>query len=226
MKIFVFDTETTGLPTERNPSIIATHKWPYIVQLSYILYDTDNNIIENYVDRIIKIPNNIIISKESENIHKITNEINKTKGVEIKRELVEFNETLALADIVVGHNISFDKRMIMVECIRHKIQQNFTRNSIRKPEYCTMKNSVNICKILIQGRNGSEYYKYPKLMELHKYLFGNIPDGLHNSMVDVLVCLRCFGKIKYNIDFNEKSSNLKALNGIYIGEDPLPPNKI
>ena len=41
MKVLVFDTETTGLPTERNASISDLKAWPYIVQLSYILYDVD-----------------------------------------------------------------------------------------------------------------------------------------------------------------------------------------
>ena len=54
MKIFVFDTETTGLPTERNASILASHKWPNIVQLSYLLYDTEEKMVLNYVDKIIK----------------------------------------------------------------------------------------------------------------------------------------------------------------------------
>ena len=43
MLILVFDTETTGLPTERNASIFDNDKWPYIVQLSYIIYDTYKN---------------------------------------------------------------------------------------------------------------------------------------------------------------------------------------
>lgn len=215
MKIFVFDTETTGLPTEKNASVIATHKWPYIVQLSYILYDTEEHIVLNYSDQIIKLPNNVTISKESENIHKISNEMSKTKGLDLKRELVEFNIVLSEADLVIGHNILFDKNMIMVECIRHKIMQNFTNNSNKRPEYCTMKNSIQRCKIVATGRNGSEYYKYPKLMELHKHLFGTIPDGLHNSMVDVLACLRCYGKMKYDIDYLEVSINLKSLNMQY-----------
>ena len=41
MKVLVFDTETTGLPTERNASISDLEVWPHIVQLSYILYDVD-----------------------------------------------------------------------------------------------------------------------------------------------------------------------------------------
>ena len=45
MKVLVFDTETTGLPNGRNPSILNTHDWPYIVQLSYIIYVVSNNLI-------------------------------------------------------------------------------------------------------------------------------------------------------------------------------------
>lgn len=210
MKIFVFDTETTGLP-EKQASIMATNKWPYIVQLSYLLYDTDQNMVLDYSDRIIKLPRNISISKESENIHKITNEMCKTQGVEIKQELVEFNRTLELADIIVAHNICFDKKMIMVECIRNKVIQNFTKNSYRKPEFCTMKNSVNICKIVSKDKTGNTFYKYPKLMELHHHYFGEIPDNLHNSMVDVLACLRCYGKMKFDIDLNKHSQSLNLL---------------
>ncbi len=45
MKILIFDTETSGLPEERNCSVLSTQKWPYILQLSYILYDTETNRI-------------------------------------------------------------------------------------------------------------------------------------------------------------------------------------
>ena len=215
MKILVFDTETTGLPSRKNASIISTDSWPYIVQLSYILYDTESNMVLDYSDNIIKLPSGICVSKESEEIHKISDEMCKTKGVDIKRELIEFNKVLLQSDLVIGHNISFDKRMIMVECIRNKLQQNFTRNNIRRTEFCTMKNSVGICKIVKISRNGDEYFKYPKLMELYKHLFNSVPDNLHNSMVDVLACLRCYGKMKLDVDLYEVSSTLNALNVLY-----------
>ena len=214
MKIIVFDTETTGLP-EKNTSLLSTEKWPYIVQLSYLLYDTEQAIVLDCVDRIIKLPSNIKIPKESTDIHKITNEICIEKGVDIKQELVDFNVTMLKADIIIAHNISFDKNMIMVECLRHKIIQNFTQYNTRKPEFCTMKNSVNICKIIRYTSDGKSYYKYPKLMELHKHLFGDIPEGLHNSMIDVLVCLRCYGKMKFDIDLNKHSHSVKMLINMY-----------
>ena len=53
MKILIFDTETSGLPEERNASLLSTNKWPYILQLSYILYDTDSNKILKYVDILV-----------------------------------------------------------------------------------------------------------------------------------------------------------------------------
>jgi hypothetical protein len=44
MKILAFDTETTDLPpknkTLKNEEL---HLWPYIVQFSYIVYDTETH---------------------------------------------------------------------------------------------------------------------------------------------------------------------------------------
>ena len=60
MKILVFDTETTGLPSERNPSIFEPDKFPYIVQISYILYNTEDALHVPLIrDYLINV-NNII----------------------------------------------------------------------------------------------------------------------------------------------------------------------
>ena len=43
------------------------------------------------------------------------------------------------------------------------------------------------------------YKKKPKLIELYKHLFNNKEvDGLHNSMMDVLVCLQCYLKMRHD----------------------------
>ena len=68
--------------------------------------------------------------------------MSNTKGVQIKEILEEFNNILLLADIIIGHNIEFDKTLIMVECIRNNVQQYFNFNNIKKIEYCTMKNII------------------------------------------------------------------------------------
>jgi DNA polymerase III subunit epsilon len=200
MKVLVFDTETTGLPIGKNPSIIETDKWPYIVQLSYVYYDTVKKIMIESRDYIIKIPNSVVISSESIAIHKITPEICDDEGVSIKAVLDKFNACLQDCDVVVGHNISFDKRLVMVESIRHKMKQHFTTIGVRVPEYCTMKNSVDLCKIPVTSKEGKVYFKYPKLSELHQHLFKSVPCGLHNALIDVLVCLRCYVMMEHKYD--------------------------
>lgn len=214
MKVLVFDTETTGLPEENNVSILDTFRWPYIVQLSFIYYDSEINDVIDYYDNVIKLPDNITIPEDSTKIHGITNEIMREKGINIKTALKKFNDTLKDCDIVIAHNISFDKRMIMVECIRNKISQYFTRGQNKKPEFCTMKNSKNICKIKMINFKGEEYFKTPKLSELYSFIFKEEPKNLHNSFVDVLLCLRSYFVIIENRDIIN-NEDIKYLFNIY-----------
>lgn len=209
MKVLVFDTETNGLPKGNCPSITETHNWPYILQISYILYDNEKNNIIEVQDNIINVDNSVEIPEESIKINGITrNKCNKT-GINILDAIDLFNNALQKADLVVGHNISFDKRMIMVECIRNNKKQYFTRFGIRKPEYCTMKTSSELCGIeKINIETGEKYFKYPKLEELHEKLFGMKPKGMHNSMADILICMRCYEMIKNNKDYLKKKCTI------------------
>lgn len=205
MKLLVFDTETTGLP-EKKATIDELDKWPYIIQISYILYDTDNNYVIDISDLIIKLNENIKINEISESIHKISMKISQEKGIDIKQALLNFKRVVNNSDLIVGHNVKFDKNIVSVELARNNIN-NFLKT---KNFYCTMYGSKNICKIPII-MNGRQIFKYPKLIELYKFYFSDEPQNLHNSMYDVLVTLRCFGMLKYNIDFQEVSCNLNAI---------------
>ena len=215
MKVLVFDTETTGLP-ETGASINDKSKWPYIIQLSYILYDISNNsalIKDNY----IKIDDSVIITPESFNIHHINREILDCQGINIVDALKEFNDCLNLCDVIVSHNILFDKRLILVECLRHNITPNFTQliNNIKinKPEYCTMKNTREFCKLERISKTNKVYNKMPKLSELYALLFPSepLPKDLHNSLVDVAITLRCYVKYLHNSDVKEVNENIRAL---------------
>jgi len=213
MKILVFDTETTGLP-EREcgsyPPIEKVEKWPYIVQLSYILYDTDTQNMIECQDNIIKLAPNVKISAESTKIHGISKSLSNRKGIPIIDAVNTLNKAIIKAECIVAHNLSFDKRMIQVElCRLKKIEYLYGKN-----EYCTMKNNINFCAIEKIGRNGDIYFKYPKLSELYHKIFNIIPEGTHNSMVDVLICLRCYCKKMYNTD-PMKKGNLRKIYKLY-----------
>jgi DNA polymerase III epsilon subunit-like protein len=211
MKILAFDTETTGLPLGRNPSIRDTGKWPYIVQFSYILYDSETHNIIDMMNEIIYIGDDVYISEKSIEIHKITREICKNEGIHIEDALNRFKKTMLNSDIIIAHNLQFDKNVILVESLRNNIKPVFKSAILNKPEeYCTMKNNIDLCKIERINKIGEKYYKYPRLSELYQHIFNIEPNGLHNSLVDVLLCLRSYMKLNNNVDIliDESISNM------------------
>ena len=209
MIVLIFDTETTGLPRFRvthNSNNIST--WPYIVQLSYILYDTDKNKIITTYDSIVKVPKNIIISEESSNIHGISNGMSQKSGYDIKDILKIFNIALEKCDLLVGHNLEFDIDMILAESLRNSIPYELI---ITHNNYCTMKNSKNLCNIKAKSYKGGFYIKYQSLKETHIKLFNVEPKNLHNSFNDVLVCLRCYYFMNFNEDLCGINKNFNVL---------------
>jgi DNA polymerase III epsilon subunit-like protein len=208
MKILIFDTETTGLPKSKIISEDTLDKWPHIVQFSYLLFDVSENTIVETNDYIIKMKDGIVIPPESIAIHRITNEISENQGVSIEVALKHFFLTLRKVDLLVGHNISFDINMLYIELLRiiysqtvinpYKLDLHLITNF--KNTYCTMQESFDLCSIKKTNKYGKEYKKFPKLSELHEILFKINPKNLHNSLVDILITLRCFMKLKYEKD--------------------------
>jgi DNA polymerase III epsilon subunit-like protein len=221
MKFLVFDTETTGLPQTKYISPDTLHLWPHIVQFSYVIYDSILNDIVLSKDYIIKLPNNIFISEDSSKIHGITNESSEKNGTQINTVLNEFFKDLRKVDKLIGHNIEFDINMIKIELMRFINEKKVNPEQIvlykndlhylmnYKDICCTLKDSIEFCNIQLMNKLGKPYLKYPKLSELHEKLFNKLPNNLHNSFIDILVTLRCFIKLKYDFDLNEKCISYK-----------------
>lgn len=199
MKVLVFDTETTGL-VPKNESFYNTTKWPHILQMSFVVYDVKNKKILDSKNHIIRVSREVPIPKESTDVHGIDREKSEMFGVDIKEALNDLREAIKESDLIVAHNISFDKRIVIVESIRNKMSSLFIVKGKHKPEYCSMKNSVDICKIQRTWESGEIYFKFPSLLELHKHIFDETPKNLHDAMTDVLVCLRCYCYLKHNFD--------------------------
>ena len=216
MLILCFDTETTGLPQGRHISIYETEKWPHIVQLSFMVYDTEKKEVVQEYDEVIKISENVELTPKSVEIHGITRDVIEKRGIPIEKALYAFKCALRTSDCSIGHNLSFDKRLLIVESIRNKgfdanddsvVQLRFNK------EFCTMLNSVDVCKIkmLRKDGSGSFYYKYPTLLELHEHLFQTKPHNAHDSKVDVIVCLRCYCKLALNYDLSRESRHFRRM---------------
>jgi DNA polymerase III epsilon subunit-like protein len=221
MKIITFDTETTGLPKIKMITEKTLHLWPHIVQFSYVIYDNETNNVLKTVDHIVKVPDSVVITEENSNIHGITDTMSKTSGQDIKDVLTEFMEDYNNADIIVAHNMEFDFNIIKVELMRQIYDDNQTTlqkeqvtqklNTLKtsKKLCCTMQESVELCNIKALTRDGKEYVKFPSLSELHKHLFSVVPKKLHNSLNDVLICLRCFYKMHFDADIVEINEEVK-----------------
>lgn len=190
MRILIFDTETTGLPPKNTP-INYSDKWPYILQLSWAIYNDETKEVEEEKDHIISIGTHVLISPESTAIHGITSEFSRAKGVPIEVALFEFKYATNRCGKIVAHNLEFDKNMLLVEFHRNRLYHM----TFPPVEYCTMKEGTIICKLVKILKDGQVTFKYPKLIELYHALFGNdtpSPIGLHNAKVDVDVCLKCY----------------------------------
>lgn len=211
MKYLVFDVETTGLPKRRFAPLYKSELWPYIVQISWVVYDDETCRIVSVNDHIIKLPTGVKLPQESIRIHGITKQIMFKKGIHIKKALKMFETDFNQCDSLVAHNITFDMNIIGAEFLRNARKGDLFPNifdmSPNKKKLCTMELGKNICKIIRKGKNGEPYYKSPKLIELHEKLFKQTINNAHNSLVDVYACLRCFCKIYLNYDILQKDTS-------------------
>ena len=210
MKVLVFDTETTNvLPKYASLMKKYVEKYPYIVQLSFLLYDTETKEFLEENDIVINIPDHIELTEESTKIHGITREIMKQKGVDSLSALKRFKSCYEKCDIVVAHNIKFDNIMLIVECMRNDIPAIIQVKDHQKC-YCTMSKAVDLCNIIIETETGS-YKKFPKQIELHSKLFNEKINetNLHNSFNDIMLCIRCYVKMEHQEDILQTSKQFK-----------------
>jgi len=221
-KCLIFDVETNGLlpRNNNNQEPIPISQYPFILQLSFVIYDTSIcQIIKTY-DSYIKVPDNIEITEYITKLTGISHALCKEKGNSIIEVIKIFYDAYIECGHLIAHNIDFDKKMIQVE-----IERNFDEVNRKIPDisrlfnpiyekinniqlYCTMMKGNNICNLWLDPVYDTDgkiikksKRKWPKLEELYMKLFdGEKPENLHNSMIDVLACLKCYLKMRNNVD--------------------------
>ena len=194
MKIVVVDTETTGLlPRDRT----KLDEYPHIVQLSIRAYDTVTRAHSN-ANLLVKSP--VAVPKAASKVHGISDEMLERDGVEKMEALLHLALALEGCDEIVGHNIAFDTAVLEQELNRLSLLNFLSANSI--PRYCTMNEGRRRCKIAKQSASHwrGYYFKNPTLAELYTHMFGTKVDGLHDASVDTAVTLRCYLKMKHDIN--------------------------
>jgi DNA polymerase-3 subunit epsilon len=180
MKILFFDTETTGLPRNWKAPMKDLDNWPRVIQLAWIV--CDDGIPTHEAELLIK-PDGWKIPVEKFWIENgFSQEASEKDGDTIDFALDLFLHHHDQSDFMVSHNMSFDYNVLGSEMIRAKKQGNKYLKKL-----CTKEYGTDLCQL--PGQYG---YKWPKLSELHQFLFKEGFDGAHDALSDVKACMRCF----------------------------------
>ena len=180
-----FDTETTGVPKDYNAPASNTWNWPRLVQLGWILTDESGNEISSG-NEIIK-PKGFVIPADASRVHGITTEVALREGKPLEQVLQSFLKDTEGIKCFVGHNVSFDQKVVGAELYRLGIAD--TVSTARSLD--TMVAATDYCKI-----PGAYGYKWPKLIELHRKLFGCDFEDAHDAMADITATKKCFFEMK------------------------------
>jgi DNA polymerase-3 subunit epsilon len=182
--LLFFDTETTGLPKNWKAPVTDLNNWPRMVQLAYLLFDSNGNRISdgNYIVK----PNGFTIPNDAFQVHGISNERASREGVSLESVLRDFQILIEQATFIVAHNIDFDEKVVGAEFLRCNMPNSL--NS--KGKICTMKSSIDFCAI-----DGPYGYKWPKLSELHHKLFNTHFEEAHNAELDIAATAKCFWEL-------------------------------
>lgn len=184
-QLLFFDTETTGLPQNWKAPLTDFNNWPRLVQLAYLIYDFEGNLIEEG-NHIIK-PEGFTIPYDAEKVHGISTEKARQQGEKLELIIDLFYKRVENAEVLVAHNMSYDEKIVGCEMLRTG-RNNIIRN---KKKICTMEKSTQYCRI-----PGHYDYKWPKLSELHYKLFNKPCVETHNALVDIKYTADCFWELK------------------------------
>lgn len=199
MRICVWDTETTWFST----------KWwdidqqPYIIQFAAIIGElTDSGEYSELSRHDILIKPPIAIPFGASQVNGIYDADVADKSA-FSEHATEILRVLNSADIVSGHNISYDEEILWYELERIGRTGEYAPMST----VCTMKSSTDHCKL--QGRGFS--FKPPKLAELHRFLFDEYFEWAHDAMIDVEATMRCFLELVKRDVIEIETSNVMRL---------------
>jgi DNA polymerase III epsilon subunit-like protein len=166
--MMVLDTETSDFNGD-------------IIQLAYVIVDLDNNNYNKIIKTFDKIIKDRIPSTNSTKIHNITIEKIRTNGVDFIGVVKEFINDLAKVNMILGHNISFDLRIVINNLRKFSIQITNKDNLIVNNIFAHLD---IICTRKLSGGKSLE--------NLHLELFGEKVSGAHDALNDVRATLDCY----------------------------------
>lgn len=191
MLILAYDTETTGLvrgTDYTNPTN------PYLAAVAAILYDTEaHRVISSFNAAIL--PEGWTMPEEAFAVNGLSDEYLTNVGIPAQIAIPTFLAIATKAELLVAHNVEFDRKVIAAALWRHQINEEPENTSpalvehwLRIPTFCTMKESKSaVGALTTNGR-----LKAPKLTEAYKHFFGRELDRAHSANADTVAVLEVY----------------------------------
>lgn len=180
-----FDTETTGIPRDYKAPLSKLDNWPRLVQLAWLLQDDKGNELE--AGSCVVKPVGFTIPMDAARIHGISTQRATAEGRMVGEVLVEFSALINRSMTLVAHNMAYDEKIVGAEFLRLGMAELIGP----KKRLCTMQASTAYCAL-----PGPYGYKWPKLDELHRKLFGQGFVGAHNAASDIRATAKCFWELR------------------------------
>lgn len=197
MRTLFFDTETNGLAKSWHASPYKTENWPVILTLAWQLWDLSGDGSMTFLSKgeyLLSPPPSVVWDAEAEKIHGISRDHAVAHGRPSAEVLPEFIKLVRSVDLIVAHNMAFDKSVLLCEMIR--IDSRLVMDWWPRFEYCTCEGTKTLCALppSCAKPNPKDLYKKPKLVELYKFLF---PDRaadfpFHSAAGDTECLTQCF----------------------------------
>lgn len=204
LTILLLDTETNGLPKNRFAPPSEFDAYPAILQLSWAIYTVDGFKLTSVKSRDIgvQLDPSIPWDTGAAKIHGLT-EVEARHGTPARDALLELAHALRTVDVIVAHNLAFDKPVIRAAGYAEdsRMQNDSLRNlwPTNIKEFCTMKATKELVKIPATAAQAKYAdlgaYKAPKLNELYAWLYGHVYDisgaVLHTAKSDTHCLAQC-----------------------------------
>ncbi len=195
-----FDVETTGLPPRKaSPATFQQYDSCRVVSIAWVLRDEKMVYSQRYAVTDPGIPDETI---GAEFVHGISRPIMDKYGRKISDVLADFVADMKNSDKIVAHNLEFDKSVVSAELYRMGLA-NDAAVLMGFKNLCTMRSTTNLVKI----PNAYGSFKWPKLEELYKFLFGHVFENAHHAMCDVDALVACYYRLVEKHGSNKKNKN-------------------
>lgn len=182
MNLF-FDTETSGLPKKEHCWDVHYNEYPYILSMAWRYKDKSHYYLIHQEGR--KVP------AAATKVNNITTAMANNPDVTISfaEAYLRFIEHALECSNIVGHNIYFDISMFKANTLRHfgPLSKEGNRCLValdKEKRIDTMRATIKL------------FGKWPKLIQLHEYLFNKGFNEQHDALEDVMATERCFNELK------------------------------